>query len=108
VQRDELSRQRQAKAGAFDFLVGRPDLAKLLEHRSLTLRRDADARVADRCLNGSVHRFRPDFDSAALWRERLRSKVQFEDSKRDALLEVILSLAWAMLQQLRPRVGRCH
>jgi len=47
VELDELSRERQAEASTFDFLLGRPDLPKLLEHRLLVLWRDADPGVAD-------------------------------------------------------------
>src|SRR5215813_7488174 len=75
---DELPRQCETEPRALDFLVGRPDLPKLLEHRLLILRRDADSGVAYRDLNGPVHRFRPDLNAAALGREldRVRKQVQ--------------------------------
>src|SRR6266852_6561137 len=45
VQLDELARERQPKPRALRLLVRRPHLAKLLEHRLLIPRRDADAGV---------------------------------------------------------------
>src|SRR5207248_640732 len=47
VEFDELPGERQPEPGAFGFLVCGAYLPKLLEHRGLIRRRDADARVRD-------------------------------------------------------------
>ena len=59
VQLDELARERQAEAGAFLLVrVVAADLAELLEHRLLVLRRDADAGVAHGDLDARRRRAR--------------------------------------------------
>src|SRR5439155_14311749 len=56
---------------------------KLLEHRLLILRRDADTRVGDRHLNRAVNRFRPDLNPAALRRELNRVRKEVEEDLAD-------------------------
>src|SRR4030095_12024724 len=51
VEFDELAAQGQPQPRALRLLLGRPHLAKLLEHRLLVFRRDADPGVADRYLD---------------------------------------------------------
>src|SRR5207245_6806385 len=78
VQFDELAAESQPEARSLSLLLRSPHLAELLEHGLLILRRNADAGIADRYLNRSIHRHRPQFDPSALRRglEPLPHRVQ--------------------------------
>src|SRR4029453_9170545 len=80
VELDELPAQRETEPCPFRLLLGGPDLAELLEHRRLIFGRDADPRVGDRHLDGSVAQHSSDCDPSALGREldRIRQQVQLD------------------------------
>src|SRR5262245_51385152 len=83
VQFDELTAQGQPQPRPFRLLVGRPDLAELLEYRVLVLGRDPNAGVDDRNFDGSITQHGPDFNPPALRRELDRIGQQVQDDLPD-------------------------
>src|SRR5438552_7346145 len=66
---DELPRESQPEPGAFLLGGARPDLTECLEHRLVSLRRDADPRASDGHLDRSAVRNSRHVDQAAFRRE---------------------------------------
>jgi len=95
----ELPRQRQAKPGALHLLGRRSHLPELLEDRLLVLRRDADAGVADRDLDGPVHGPAPDVDPAAIRGELDGVRQQVQEHLLDLPL-IAPDLAQSLIRRL--------
>src|SRR4029453_18074004 len=92
VQLDELATEGEPQPGALHLLLGRPDLPKLLEHRLLILRGDANPGIADRDLDQPVLWRGRNLDPPTLRRERDGVGQQVEDDLTDLPL-VRLNLA---------------
>src|SRR5262245_17587515 len=86
VKLDELARQRETEAGAFDLLVRCSDLPELFEHRVLILGRNTDPGVAHRHLDEAVHRPRLDSYPASFRGELDRVRQQVRDDLPDLSL----------------------
>src|SRR5262245_22093859 len=69
VQLDKLPTEGQPQPSAFHLLVCHSHLPELLEHGLLILWGDADARIADRDLDGSILERCSDLNASTLGRE---------------------------------------